>query len=168
MSLKEKIQEDLKKSLKERKTIEVSTLRMLNAAIFNREKEKRYKLAQEKPDFKEKDLEKKSQLADEELIQVIFSEVKKRKEAIEEFEKGKRMDLAEKEKKEMEVLKNYLPEQISEEKIKKIAKEIIKEVGAESLKDLGKVMSKLMPKLKGKADGSLVSKIVKELLSPQK
>jgi hypothetical protein len=164
MALKSKIQEDSKKSLKERKEIEVSTLRMLNSAIFNREKEKRYKLAQEKPDFKEKDLEKESQLIDEEIVQVVFSEIKKRKEAIEGFEKGKRMDLVEKEKKEMEILKKYLPEQFSEAEIKKMVKEVIEEVRAESLKDLGKVMGKLMPKLKGKAEGGLVNKIVKELL----
>ena len=168
MTLKEKIREDFKKFLKEKKEVEVSTLRMLNAAIFNREKEKRYKLSQEKPELKEKDLEKESQLIKEEVLQVIFSEIKKRKESILLFEKGKREDLAKKEKKEMEVLKNYLPKQLSEEEIKKMAKKAIKEVGAESLKDLGKVMSKLMPKVKGKAEGSLVSKIVKELLIPEK
>jgi len=165
--LKEKIREDFKKFLKEKKEIEVSTLRMLNAAIFNREKEKRYKLSKEKPELKEKDLEKESQLTDEEIVQVVFSEIKKRKEAIEGFEKGKREDLAKKEKKEMEVLKKYLPKQLSEEEIKRMAKETIKEVGAESLKDLGKVMGKLMLKVKGQAEGGLVSKIVKELLTPK-
>jgi len=179
MTLKSKIQEDFKKFLKEKKEIGVSTLRMLSSAIFNREKEKRYKLAKDyyppaalpaeggapKPDLKEKDLEKKSQLIDEEIVQVIFSEIKKRKEAIEGFEKGKRMDLVEKEKKEMEILKKYLPEQFSEAEIKKMVKEVIKEVRAESLKDIGKVMGKLMPKLKGKAEGSVVNKIVKELLA---
>ena len=180
MTFKEKIREDFKKFLKEKKEIEVSTLRMLSSAIFNREKEKRYKLSKDyyppttlplerapKPDLKEKDLEKESQLTDEEIVQVIFSEIKKRREAIEGFEKGKRQDLAEKEKKELEVLQKYLPEQFSGDKIKKIAKEVIEEVEAEGLKDLGKVMGKLMPKLKGKAEGGLVSKIVKELLTPK-
>lgn len=165
MSLKEKIAEDFKKFLKEKKENEVSTLRMLNAAIFNKEKEKRYRLSKEKPDLKESDLEKESQLTDEEITEVIFSEVKKRKEAIVEFEKGKRQDLVEKERKEKEILKKYLPEQLSEEEIKKIAKEIIEKIKAEDMKDLGKVMGNLMPKLKGKAEGSLVSKIVKELLT---
>jgi hypothetical protein len=165
MSLKIKIQEDFKKFLKEKKEIEVSTLRMLNAAIFNREKEKRYKLSQEKPDLKEKDLEKESQLTDEEIIQVVFSEIKKRKESVLLFEKGKREDLAKKEKKEMEILEKYLPEQMSEEEIKKIAQEVIKKIGAKEPKDMGRVMGQLMPKLKGKAEGGLVSKIVKELLA---
>ena len=182
-NIKETIQGDFKKSLKEKKEIEISTLRMLNSAIFNREKEKRYKLilrrcsglrlslsnafSQQKPDLKEKDLEKESQLTDEEIIEVVSSEVKKRKEAIVEFKKGGREDLVEKEKKEMEILMKYLPEQLSEEEIKKLAKEIIKEIGAESMKDMGKVMGNLMPKVKGKAEGSLVSKIVKELLTPK-
>lgn len=164
-NIKEKIKKDFKKALKERKEIEVSTLRMLNAAVINWEKEKRYKLSKAKPDLKEKDLEKESQLIDEEIIEVVFSEVKKRKEAISEFEKGKREDLVRKEKKEMEILKRYLPEQLSKEEIKKLAKETIEKIGAESIKDLGRVMGQLMPKLKGRAEGSLVSKIVKEILS---
>lgn len=162
--LKEKIQKDFKRALKEERKIEISTLRMLNAAVINREKEKRYKLSKAKPDLKEKDLEKESQLTDEEIIEVVFSEIKKRKEAISEFEKGNRMDLVEKEKKEMEILRKYLPEQLSEEEIRKLAKEVIEKTGAEALKDLGKVMGQLMLKVKGKAEGSLVSKIVKELL----
>ena len=167
MALKEKIQEDFKKFLKEKKEIEVSTLRMLKAAIFNREKEKRYKLSKEKPDLKEKDLEKESQLTDEEIVQVIFSEIKKRKESILLFEKGKREDLVEKEKEEIKILEKYLPEQLSAEEIKKMAKEVIKKTGAREPKDMGKVMGHLMPKLKGKAEGGLVSKIVKELLTQQ-
>ena len=165
MALKQKIQEDFKKFLKGKKEIEVSTLRMLKAAIFNREKEKRYKLSQQKPDLKEKELEKESQLTDEEIVQVIFSEIKKRKESILLFEKGKREDLVEKEKEEIKILERYLPEQMPEEEIKKIASQVIKEIGATEPRDMGKVMANLMSKLKGKADGSLVSKIVKELLT---
>lgn len=181
MSLKEKIKEDFKKALKEKKETEISTLRMLRAAVVNREKEKRYKISKDyypptaptalpprrapKPDLKVKDLEKESQLTDEEIIEVIFSEIKKRKEAIAQFEKGKREDLVEKEKKEMGILIKYLPEQISEEEIKKLAKETIEKIRAKSTKDLGKVMGQLMPQVKGKAEGSLVSKIVTELLS---
>ncbi len=175
MSIKEKIEEDFKKALKEKKEIEVSTLRMLQAAIFNKEKEKRYRLSKEKPGLnleelkKEsplaKELEKESVLTDEEVLEVISSEIKKRKEAILEFEKGKREDLVKKEKAEMEILQRYLPEQLSEEEIKKLAREIIEKLGAKDIKDMGKVMAQLMPKLKGRADGSLVNKIVKDLLT---
>lgn len=164
MSLKQKIQQTLKTAQKEKKEIEISTLRMLRAAILNKEKEKRYKLSKEKPELKEEELEKESQLTDEEVIEVVSSEVKKRKEAILGFEKGERKDLAEKEKKELEILKKYLPEQLPEEEIKKLAREAIEKIGATEIKDMGKVMSELMPRVKGKAEGDQVSKIVKELL----
>lgn len=164
MALKEEIQDDLISALKEKKEIEAGTLRMLNAAVLNKEKEKRAKLAKEK-EMTEKELIEKSQLTDEEMIEVISSEAKKRREAISEFEKGERKDLAEKEKKEMEILKKYLPEQLPEEKIKKLVQEVIEKVGASEIKDIGKVMAELMPQVKGKAEGGLVSKIVKELLT---
>ena len=163
--LKNQIQTDLKNALKEKKEVKLSVLRMVLAAIINKEKEKRYKIAQENPDLKEKELEEKSQLAEEEIIEVFFSENKKRKESILEFKKGDRMDLVEKEEAEMEVLKKYLPEQLSEQEIKKMVQEVIKEVGAQEPKDIGKVMAQLMPKLKGKAEGAIVGKIVKELLT---
>ncbi|GAH84058.1 unnamed protein product, partial [marine sediment metagenome] len=96
---------------------------------------------------------RKSELTDEEVIEVISSEVKKRKEAILEFEKGERKDLVEKEKKETEVLKKYLPEQLSEQEIKKLVKVAIETVEAQNLKDMGKVMAELIPQVKGKAEG---------------
>jgi len=163
--LKIKIEEDFKSVLKEKRKAEIATLRMLKAAIFNKEKEKRYKLSQEKPELTGEELEKESKFIDEEVMSVISSEIKKRKEAILEFEKGKREDLVEKETKEKEILEKYLPKQLSEKEIKKLVKEVIEKGGAKNLKDMGKVMSELMPKLKGKAEGSLTSKIVKELLS---
>lgn len=175
MSLKTKIEEDFKKALKEKKEIDISTFRLLKTAILNKEKEKRYKLVKETPGLNigelkkeselSKEFERKSQLTDEEVTDLIFSEMKKRKEAILEYEKGKRIDLAKKEKKESEILQRYLPKQLSEEEIKKLARETIEKLGAKDIKDMGKVMAQLMPKLKGKADGSLVSKIVKELLT---
>jgi len=165
MELKGKIKADLNENLKEKKEVEVLTLRQLLAAILNKEKEKRIKLKKEKDEIKEEELEKESHLTDEEVIEVVSSEIKIRKEAILEFGKGGREDLVEKEKKELEILKKYLPEQLSKDEIKKLVKEAIEKIGASSLKDLGKVMRELMPKVKGKADGSLVSKTAKELLS---
>jgi len=165
MSLKEKIDADLKKATKERKEIEVSVLRLLKDAIFLKEKEKRYKIFNQRKGVSEKELEKESQLSDEEIIEVIFAEIKKRKEAILEFEKGKRKDLVEKETKEIEILKKYLPEQLSEKEVEKIIKETIKKLGAKDIKDMGRVMKELMPKLKGRVEGSLISKIVKDLLT---
>jgi len=152
--LKQAIHDDLERAVRKKDEIARSTLRLLLAAILNKEKEKKYK----------EKIEGEPELNDEEIIEVISSEVKKRKEAIVEFEKGKREDLVEKEKAEMEVLKKYLPEQLSEGEIKKLAKEVIKKTGAKEPKDMGKVMGEIMPQVKGKADGSLVSKIIKELL----
>ena len=175
MMLKEKIRGDLNSALKEKSELEVSVLRLLSAAIFNKEKEKRYKLSKEKSEVElekmgkeskeAKELEKESQLTDQEIMDVISSEIKKRKEAIDLYEKGKREELVEKEKTEMKILQRYLPEQLSEEEIKKLAKAIIEKIEAKGPKDIGKVMAELMPQVKGKAEGSLVSKIVKELLA---
>ncbi len=163
--LKEKIEEDFQKALKEKNEEEVSVLRVLKAEIVNKEKEKRQQKSKENPELALGELEKESQLTDEELVSLIASEVKKRKEAVLEFEKGKREDLVEKEKKEIEILKRYLPEQLSEEEIKKLVKETIQRLSAKSLKDMGRVMGEIMPKIKGRAEGEIVSKIVREELS---
>ncbi len=108
MSLKLKIQDDLKSALKEKREIELSVLRMLSAAISNREIDKRTRIWKERPELSPEELKKESQLTDEEVIKVISSEIKKRKEALLLFKKGKREDLAKKEKEEMEVLETYL------------------------------------------------------------
>jgi len=165
MVLKEKIKIDLDKSLKSGEKLILSTLRLLYSVIGNKEIEKRTKIVKRKKDLTEKELIKKSQLQDEEIIQVTLSEIKKRKEAILLYKKGKREDLAQKEEKEIEILEKYLPEQISDEELQKLAKETIEKVGASSLKDMGKVMKELMIKVKGRAEGSKVSQIIKELLS---
>ena len=162
--LKEKILQNLNTALKEKKELELSVLRMLSAAVQNRESEKRTKLWKEKADLPSEELEKKSKLTDEEVLEVISSEAKKRKESIEGFQRGKREDLVEKEKKELEILESYLPEQLSEEEIKKLVQETVSKVGAKEMRDVGKVMQELMPEVKGRADGALVSKIVKESL----
>lgn len=160
-SLKEKIQTDLKETLRQREELKISVLRMLMAAVLNKEKEKRAKLS--KTEEIEK-LDELSKLTDEEVLEVISSEVKKHKDSIEQYEKGNRPDLAEKEKKELKILMNYLPEQMDEGKIRKLVKEKIKELGTNSPKDTGRVMGALMPQLKGKAEGGIVNKIVQEEL----
>lgn len=102
---------------------------------------------------------------EEDVLAVINKEVKQRKDSIEQFEKAGRQDLADKEKAELTILESYLPEQMSEEEVKKYVDEAVTTSGASSLQDMGKVMALLMPKVKGKADGTLVSKLVKEALS---
>jgi uncharacterized protein YqeY len=145
--LKEKIDNDIKKAQKEKNELELLVLRGVASEIHNKEIEKRG-----------------DKLVEEDVLSVLMSEAKKRKEAIVEFKKGERNDLAEKEEKELEILKKYLPEQMGEDQITEEAKKTIEEVGAVGPQDNGKVMSALMPKLKGKAEGGVVSKIVSGLL----
>ncbi len=161
-SLQENLNNNLKTALKEKQELLILVLRGLNAAIHNKEIEKRTKLSKSEKDIAK--LEELSKLTEEEVIEVISSEAKKRKDSITEFTKGGRQDLADKETKELEIIKTYLPEQMSEDAIREIIQKAIAEIGAAGPKDTGKVMSKIMPQLKGKADGQLVSKIVGELL----
>ncbi|MDP2909657.1 MAG: GatB/YqeY domain-containing protein [bacterium] len=153
--LKERIRNDLSRALKEGNQTMLSTLRLLLSAILNKEIDKK---------FKEK-AEGQPELTDEEIISVIASEVKKRKEAVLEFGNAGRKDLADKEKAEAEILQAYLPQQLSIEEVRAIIQEAIIKTGASSVKEMGKVMAELAPKIKGRADGSEVSRIVKELLS---
>lgn len=149
--LKQQIQVDMKEAMKSGSTFELGVLRMVLASFQAKEKDKFYKTEE-------------SELSEEEIIGVLSSEVKKRKDAILLFEKGGRPELAENEKKEIIILQKYLPVQLSEDEIRKLVVESISSIGAKEIKDMGKVMADLNPKIKGKADGGEVSKIVKELL----
>jgi len=160
--LKEKINQDIKQAMQSKEELFLLVLRGISAAIHNKEIEKRTKLSKTEQDIKK--LEEQSKLTEEEVIEVISSEAKKRRDSIEEFTKGNRQDLVDKEIKELEIIKTYLPEQMSEDAIREIIKKAIAETNAAGPKDTGKVMSAIMPQLKGKADGNLVSKIVGELL----
>lgn len=102
---------------------------------------------------------------DEDVLAVISKEIKQRKDSIDQFEKGGRKDLADKEKAELAILETYLPEQMPEEEVKKYVDEAVEATGAKTPQDMGKVMAALMPKVKGKADGSLVSRLVREALT---
>ena len=162
--LKQQIRFDATEALKRGDQIVAGVLRLALAAIISKEKEKRYKISKEKSDLKEEILIKESELTGDEVINILSSEIKKRKDAIFLYEKGNRPELADKEKKEIEILKKYLPEPLPIEELKKLIKESITKVGAKTIKDMGKIMADLMPKIKGKADNSEVIKIVKEIL----
>lgn len=153
----------MKNSLKSGDKLKRVVLGSLMATIKNRELLKRGQLSKTIIDAKE--LETKSMLNDEEILEAIASEVKKRKESIEQFKAGGRDELVDKESAEMEILMVYLPEQMSEEDVRKEVQDIITQLGATDMKEIGKVIGAAMTKLKGKADGGLVSKIVKELLA---
>ena len=146
MHLKERLMEDMKDSMKKGEQVRLSAIRMVRAGIKNKE------------------IELGRELKDEDVVGVITSAIKQRKDSYTQFLNGNRMDLAEKEKKEIEVLSIYLPEQMGEDEIKKRLREIISETGAATSKDIGKVMKILMPELKGKADGNLVNRIAREML----
>ncbi len=163
MFLKEQINADLIIALKAGEKERALVLRTLNAAIKNSEIAKRSKLA--KSGENSEKLSAASVLNDEEVIDVIASQIKQRRDSIVEYEKGARADLAASEKKEIDILSHYMPAQIDEEEIRSVVASAIAKTGATSPKDMGRVMGALMKDVKGKADGTLVSKIVKELLS---
>jgi len=160
MSLREKIQTDIKKAMQEKNAVRVSVLRMVMAAVFNREKEKRNKLS--KSGEGPSKLDELSQLTDDEVMEVISSEAKKRKDSIEQYRKGDRKDLAEKEEQELELLSEYIPEQMSEDEVRKIVKQKVEELEISGPQETRKLMGAIMPQLKGKVDGNVVSKIVQE------
>ena len=147
MSLREKIPQDLKDALRGKKTLELTVLRMLQSSIRNKEIEKQ-----------------KKELTDEEVIEVVAGEIKKRKEAAAEFEKVGRQEAAQQEKAEAEILLKYMPRQLSEDEIRAEVMKAVADSGAGGIKDLGKVMKAIIPAVKGKADGAVVNKIVREEL----
>lgn len=162
MSLKETIREDLKNAMKAQEAETKSTISMLLSSIKNRELEKRGKLAKEGTD--EAALDEKSSLTDEEVIEVVSSEIKKRKESIATYEDAGRTESAESEKKEVQVLSRYLPEQLSDDEVKELIAQAISQTGASALGDMGKVMGAVSGKTKGRFDGKRLSEMVKEAL----
>jgi len=146
MSLKERLLEDMKSAMKNKDDLRKNTISMARAAILQVEKDS------------------KTQLDDEGIISVIAKEVKQRKDSIPEFEKGNRQDIVDKLNKEIEVLLEYLPQQLTEQEVDDIVTQTIFEIGANSMKDMGRVMNALMPKVKGRADGRLVNLLVKKHL----
>ncbi len=164
VNLNEKISSDFKKAFVNKDETSLSVLKMLKAAIEKKQKEKFYQLAKTKSDTTQKELQEKSCLNDEEILAVIASEIKKRSEALQLFNKGKRDDLAQKELKEIEILKKYLPPQLTDDQLKETIKNVIQELKISGPKDFGKVMKIVMEKVKGKAEGAKVAKLVKEFL----
>jgi uncharacterized protein YqeY len=143
----EKLDAELKKALKSKDELKVSVIRMIKASLKN------------------KSIEKMSPLTDDDILSVLSTLAKQRREAIEQFTSAGRTDLAEKEKKELEIVQSYLPKQLSLQEIDEIIRSAIKECNASSPNDMGKVMKIVIPKTKGAADGRIVSERVKELLS---
>lgn len=144
--MKTRLMNDMKEAMKAKDKLKVDTIRMVNAAIKNAE------------------INAKKELSESEVIDVIAREIKMRRDALEEYKKANRPEEMAKIKEEIDILMAYMPKQLSESEIRQIVQEIINQTSAQGAKDMGKVMGILMPKVKGKADGKLVSNIVKELL----
>lgn len=161
--LKDKLKEDMKNALKSGDSVRRTLIGMVMASIKNKELEKRGKLIKTVIDPAQ--LEAESQLTEQETMDVLASEVKRRRDSVTEFEKGGRPELAESEKAEAEILMTYLPEQISDDALRALVKKAISSTGATTVKDMGKVMGALKTELKGAADGQRVSTMVKEDLS---
>lgn len=147
MTIKEQLMVDLKEAMKQKQGLRKSVITMLRAAI------------------KQIEVDQRKELNDDEVIDIVATQVKQKRSVIDEFLKGGRDDLADEAKEEIAVLEKYLPEQLSEEELKAIISEVITEVGAASMKDMGKVMGMVNPKVKGRADGKTVSQIVKSFLN---
>lgn len=147
MSLQDQLLAEMNKAAKARDRIKLSTIRLIRSAIKNKE------------------IEKRKPLEDEEIFKVISSMIRQRGESIQLFRKGGREDLVKKEEAELMILQSFLPEQLSEEQIKKLIDEVLKETEATTFKDMGKVMRTLMPKIAGRADGAKVNQMVREKLS---
>jgi uncharacterized protein len=147
MGIQEKVSAELLVAMKSRDQVKTSTLRMLISA------------------FRYKEIERQKSLSDSELLEVVQSEAKRRRESMEEYKKANRADLSSKEEAELAVLKVYLPEMLSEQELQKIVTDTIQSIGAKGPQDMGKVMSALMPQIRGRADGKQTQQFVQQQLS---
>ncbi|OGQ47760.1 MAG: glutamyl-tRNA amidotransferase [Deltaproteobacteria bacterium RIFCSPLOWO2_02_FULL_46_8] len=147
MSLKQKMEEDLKQALRDRASLKVSCLRMVKAAVKNKE------------------IDLRAELNDTQVIGILTTLAKQRRESIEMFKKGNRPDLVQKEEEELAFIETYLPKQMDEAELTKIIEAAIAEVGAKAPIDVGKVMKAVMPKVAGRADGKAINAIVLKKLS---
>jgi len=148
MSLDERLVEEMKQAMKSGDKLRLSAIRMIRSTLKNKE------------------IELRKKLEDEEIVKVIQVMVRKGEESVEQFQTGGRMDLVEKEKKEIDILRSFLPQPLGREEILRIIDQSVEETQASSPKDIGKVMKSVMPKIGGKADGKLINQLVKERLSP--
>jgi uncharacterized protein YqeY len=146
VTLKEKLMADLKDAMKSKDKVKKSVITMIRASI------------------KQFEVDNRAEMTEQQILEIMFKQVKQKRDAIVEFTKGNREDLVDEAKAEIEVIMNYLPKQLTEDEIRVLVKEAVEAVGATSPKDMGKLMGALMPKVKGKADGKVVNNIVREFI----
>lgn len=145
--LKEKLMEDLKEAMKEKQTLRKNVVQMIRASILQVEKDKQI------------------ELEDNQILEIIAKEAKKRKDSLSDYEKSGREDLINQVKEEIEIISEYLPKQLTKEEITEIVKQVIEETGATSIKDMGKVMKSAKEKMGATADGKTINEVVRELLN---
>ncbi len=148
-TLQERLTSDLRQAMRDRDTLRVSTLRLMKAGVQNEE------------------IARRKALDDGAVLEVLSRQAKQREDSIDQFRKANRLDLVEKEEAELEIVKAYLPQQLSTEEIETLAKQAVQEVGARGPTDRGKVMGRLMPQVRGRADGAVVNAVVSRLLESQ-
>ena len=147
MSLKAKLMEDMKNSMKNKDTIRKNTITMVRAAV------------------KQREVDERIDLSDDDVLEIITKQLKEKRVAIEEFKRGNRQDLVDTTNSEIKILLEYLPEQLSEVEVEEIVSEVINELNATSMKEIGLIMKTVMPRVKGRTDGNIVNSIVKKLLN---
>ncbi len=145
MTLKEKLMGDYKTSIKDKDTIRKNTVIMIRSAI------------------KQREVDTRTDLNDEDVLEIISKQLKEKRMAITEFQKGNRQDLVDLTNNEIEILLQYLPKQLTQDEVDEIVKETIEEIGAKSVKDIGLIMKSVMPKIKGMADGNMVNRAVRNI-----
>lgn len=146
MTIKDKLKQDLKIAMKEKDSIRKNVVQLIKAGVLQVEKDKQITLD------------------DEGVLDVIAKQLKQRRDSLPDYEKSGREDLIAQLKREMDILMEYLPAQLSEEELVEIVKEAVTSTGASSVKDMGKIMAAVMPKTKGRADGREINRIARELL----
>lgn len=145
--LKEKLLEDLKNSMKEKNNLRKNVIQMVRAAILQVEKDKGI------------------EVSDEQIIEIMAKEVKKRKDSLDDYKKAERADLVSQIEEEINIISEYLPKQLSKEEVTEIVKQIVDEVGATTIKDMGKVMKAAKEKIGAASDGKTINEVVKEILN---
>lgn len=147
MSLKERLMEDLKTSMKNKDILRKNTITMVRAEI------------------KQVEVDQRVDLDDEAIMKIMSKQLKEKRNSIEEFKKGGRQDLVDQAEAEIAILLEYLPKQLTEEELTEIVKDVLEKGGYTSMKDMGKIMKDVMPKVQGKADGNMVNQVVRKILA---
>lgn len=147
MTLKDRLMDDLKESMKNKEQVRKSVVTLIRAAA------------------KQREVDERVELSDQDILDIISKQVKQRKDALEEFKKAEREDLVLQTEHEIDILMQYLPEQLTDEELEVIIKDIIAQVGASSMKDMGKIMGKAMPIVNGRADGKRINESAKKILN---